>query len=477
MFIKDKSIQKKISTVIMITTISALVLAVVTVFIFEVREFRLTIKRELTSIAAILGANLTAAIEFEDQNAGNQLLSALGNDPRVISGAVFTKGGETFASFKSNVEIPLEEYTPGLLSAFNPNVIEIDQPILHRDTVIGSIKILAVDRKMGSRLLEYSYILLLAVVLSSLAALLLSSFLRRFISDPIVHLAEVAHTISNTNDYTMRATKTSNDETGILIDQFNKMLERIGALNSQLEQRVEERTLELEYSQEKLRHSERLASIGTLAAGIAHEIRNPLNSIQLAAQYALKDKSNVDPSLKSIFDIIGSEAMRCANIIKNVLLFAKSEQTIKSAHDINEVIRKSVELSRAYSQENFLMEVELFEVPTYVIMNPTEIEQVILNLIHNAIEASNGTPIISIKAFKEGDKTVITVSDKGRGIAPELINHIFDPFFSTKRRHGNTGLGLSLSHGIIQEHKGTMTVQSTVGVGTTFRIEFPRVSI
>lgn len=477
MFLKDTSIQSKITTVIMLTTVSALFLAVATVFAFEVHGFRLTIRREIASIAEIIGSNMTAALEFDDKAAGTRILSALEKDPRIITAGVYTPQGDLFASFQRNGE---EMQAPLKLTQApfqNKDLIMDAHSIFLNDTKVGTLVIYAIDKKINSRLFEYILILLSALIISTLGALVLSSVLRRFISEPIIHLADVARTISQSNDYTMRASKTSNDETGMLIDQFNTMLEKIGALTNELEERVVERTLELERSQEKLRHSERLASIGTLAAGIAHEIRNPLNSIQLASQYALKNQKSLDDAVKNIFNIIGSEAIRCANIIKNVMLFAKSEQTIKTPQNINEVVSHAVDLAKTYTKENFLIQLELLPEQQLVKMNPTEIEQVIMNLINNAIEASPGTAIVTIKIFIEGEKIVVTVGDKGRGIPADLINHVFDPFFSTKRKQGNTGLGLSLSHGIIHEHGGTMTLESTIGIGTTFRIEFPRAEL
>ena len=123
-------------------------------------------------------------------------------------------------------------------------------------------------------------------------------------------------------------------------DYRKEQEEELKVLNSALERRVKERTLELQASQEQVRRSERLASIGTLAAGIAHEIRNPLNTISLATQYALKSHPDLAPSIKDVLQVVTNEAIRCADIIKNVLLFAKSEQTVKTAHDLNDVVKQ-----------------------------------------------------------------------------------------------------------------------------------------
>ena len=245
-------------------------------------------------------------------------------------------------------------------------------------------------------------------------------------------------------------------------------------LNEKLEQRVIERTDELLKSKEKLRHTERLASIGTLAAGMAHEIRNPINSISLAAQHALQYKKDSLGPLEKILETISGEAKRCGRIIKNILLFAKSEKTNKNLEDLTEIVHKAVMLAKSYTT-SVKSEIILNLEPNLerILMNSTEIEQVMVNIINNAIEASTGHVKVEIKTWQSNYKVNLSISDNGPGIPEEDIGRIFDPFFSTKRNQGNTGLGLSLCHGIIVEHGGVMSVQSKPGVGTTFIVELP----
>lgn len=246
-------------------------------------------------------------------------------------------------------------------------------------------------------------------------------------------------------------------------------------LNEELEHRVNERTRELQESQERVRHSERLASIGTLAAGVAHEIRNPLNSILLVTQVAHRYKKEVDPAIKEMFDAISNEAKRCATILRNMLLFAKAEKTEKSPHRFNEVVRHAADLAKSYlasSKTELLLELEATD--PEVNLNPTEIEQVLVNLINNASEAAQGEVKVEITTKSLGKSVQLIVSDNGPGIPEPNIRHIFDPFFSTKRQKGNTGLGLSLSHGIVADHGGTMSVESRIGEGTVFTLEFPQ---
>jgi two-component system, NtrC family, sensor kinase len=157
-----------------------------------------------------------------------------------------------------------------------------------------------------------------------------------------------------------------------------------------------------------------------------------------------------------------------------VLLFARAEKTEKSPHNLNDVIRHAVDVTRSYSESGKLVvNFQPDETLPPMRLNPTELEQVIVNLLVNAYEASGGSVTIDIRTQRVDGMIRCSVSDNGPGISHDMMKHIFDPFFSTKRQRGNTGLGLSLSHGIVTDHGGRMSVQSAVGVGTTFILEFP----
>lgn len=247
--------------------------------------------------------------------------------------------------------------------------------------------------------------------------------------------------------------------------------EGLAAMNDTLERRVAERSEALLRSQEELRRAERLASLGTLATGIAHEINNPLNAILATAEYALAlpHRQEYSRSLQTIAE----ETRRCGKIIHGVLQFARNQKTVKSRHDLNTVIVHSLDILRTYIPPSVSVERRLSERPLPVEMNTTEIEQVLTNIVQNAVDASAGNARISIYTERHGAAAVLKISDDGPGIAPEIVDKIFDPFFSTRATKGGTGLGLSVSHGIIMDHQGTVTVESALQRGTSFIIRFP----
>ena len=250
----------------------------------------------------------------------------------------------------------------------------------------------------------------------------------------------------------------------------------LAAYQDHLEEMVTERTRELEQSREKLRESERLATIGTLSAGIAHEINNPVGMIMLSAQNALavKERSGngelMDTCLKSIID----NAKRCGRITRSVLQFAKQEKTEKWPCDVNAIIKHAIDFLEEYILEkNGNVEFKLDPQLPEITANPVELEQVVVNLIKNGIEAKSEYVKIEITTETAGESIIITVRDDGDGISEIRKGKLFDPFYTTRREFGGTGLGLSIAHGIITGHGGTIKVDSKIGKGTVFTIELP----
>lgn len=263
------------------------------------------------------------------------------------------------------------------------------------------------------------------------------------------------------------------------ISQRVKTEQRLAQYRDHLEELVDQRTRELDESREQLRQSERLVSIGTLAAGMAHEINNPIGTIMLAAQNVLEIRHRpdndklVEDCLRNIVD----DADRCGQIIRNVVQFAKRQATRKQTVDVNRVIEQAVTLARRHVEDRGgSVDLELTPNLPPVKANPVEIEQVLVQLIMNAAEAQVGNLEIRIRTDRSPEGVRILIQDNGQGIPPGHLNRIFDPFFTTRRDQGLTGLGLSVVHGIIREHSGTIKVDSRPGRETTFTIHLPFMS-
>ncbi len=240
-----------------------------------------------------------------------------------------------------------------------------------------------------------------------------------------------------------------------------------------LEDLVKQRTAELADSQGKLRRSERLASIGTLAAGIAHEINNPLGLILLQVDAGCKDKNNpksTERALRKIEQHVG----RCAHIVKSVLRFAREEASEKLPQDLNAIVHRAEDLVRNLTESHGIaLDLELEQGLPQIEANPTELEQVMVNVIHNAIHACRRGGAVSIRTTKDSDTVRAIVRDNGIGMSTEQLTHAFDPFYTTKFHQGGTGLGLSTCHGIVTQHGGQLAVESAQGSGTTVTIDLP----
>ena len=230
----------------------------------------------------------------------------------------------------------------------------------------------------------------------------------------------------------------------------------------------------------QLTQADKLSSIGLLAAGVAHEINTPLAVISSYAQMLSKQLKG-DTRLTPVLDKITQQSFRAAEIANGLLNFSRTSSTEFSSTDLNQVIRDTLSLlEHQFKTAQVLVDLDLDSDLPLIHGNSGKLQQVFLNLLLNAKEAMQGGGRLRVATMADDHGKYITalVSDSGSGIAPEHLKRIYDPFFTTKTmpRPGDrrgTGLGLSVSYGIIQEHAGKIHVESAVGAGTTFHLEFP----
>jgi PAS domain S-box-containing protein len=224
--------------------------------------------------------------------------------------------------------------------------------------------------------------------------------------------------------------------------------------------------------EEKLRQTERLTSIGTLAAGLAHEINNPLSSVVITAQ--LLRKAGLGSKADEMLDNLIEDAKRCGRIVRSVQKFARQEPSDRVELDLNAVVRAAEELSRSgLKRSGMTLRLELERTLPPVMGDATELEQVVLNLITNAAHASEPGQEVVVRTTAENGVVQVCVRDEGRGMSPDTKRHVFDPFFTTRGREGGTGLGLSIAHGIVEDHGGTIEIDSDLGRGTTVTVRLP----
>ncbi len=271
------------------------------------------------------------------------------------------------------------------------------------------------------------------------------------------------------------------DELGELADAFNDMTVKLKNNREEqeewaatLETRVEERTREIKEMQSVLVRSEKLASLGELVAGIAHELNNPLTGIMLHTSL-LSGDPRLDETLMEDCQIVIHEAQRCSKIVKELLDFARVSDPQKEMFQISKAIDRTIaliEYNTDFKETEIIKEYDP-DLPE-ALMDASQIGQVLINMVVNANQAmpQGGKLIIKTGVNATKDYIYVRIEDTGCGIPEENIEKLFDPFFSTKG-HNGTGLGLSVSYGIIQSHGGDIEVESTPGIGTVFTIYLP----
>jgi len=288
-----------------------------------------------------------------------------------------------------------------------------------------------------------------------------------------------------------------NDEIGLLANSFNRMIEslkksqdEIEEYNRNLEEKIIERTEELEEAQTQLIQSEKMVAIGQLAAGVAHELNNPLGGILGYAQFTLEKIQNKNAENMTDKDIksykrylcdIETQSRRCKSIVQNLLKFSRTSQTVEFDNvNVNAVIEDTLTFVEHQLMMNQITLVKNLDSGIPIIKgNPSQLQQVFTNIIINAMHASeSGNEIVLTSRFAPplGEfpgAVEIAFADAGRGISEEHLKKIFEPFFTTKDVGKGTGLGLSVSYGIIKEHGGEIKVKSTLGEGTTFTVIIP----
>lgn len=281
----------------------------------------------------------------------------------------------------------------------------------------------------------------------------------------------------------------SADELGDLAVAFNSMSSQLQAAQREitswthtLEHRVEQKTSELQNTQQQILQVERMIAIGKMSAVVAHEINNPLAGILTYAKLikkwiarGIKDEEQKQEAIESL-DLIASESKRCGELLHNLLSFSRTAPLNMSLSDLNTVIARTIRLAEHKAEiSGVLLQVDLDRNLPPLQCDSAQIEQVALALVINAIDAMphGGNLWVSTRELPDNEQVLLTVRDDGVGIPPEILPHIFDPFTTTKEVGKGVGLGLAVSKGIVERHGGRIEVVSELGVGTTFRIILP----
>jgi two-component system NtrC family sensor kinase len=302
------------------------------------------------------------------------------------------------------------------------------------------------------------------VASGALACILLIFFLDYLVLRPARKVIQMAQRVME-GDLTARVKIRPPGEIGILCRAIDHMADNLAEREKQLNAATSK----------QLGGSEKLASLGRLAAGVAHEINNPLTGV-LTFAHLLREKTNMDDQDRQDLDLIIRETTRAAEIVRGLLDFARERAVVMEPLNINEVIVRTIRLIRNQKLfDRIVICEELANDLPDIEGDMNQLQQVLLNLSLNACEAMPSGGTLTIRTRADGDRVVVQLADTGCGIKQEHFERIFEPFFTTKPVGKGTGLGLSVSYGILQRHGGAIELNSEEGKGTTFILLLPAV--
>jgi signal transduction histidine kinase len=474
--LRRSAISKKLTWMNVLVSAAALLSACIAFFAYDQYTFREDLIRNLSAQAEIIGSNSVSALTFNDPQSAANTLAALRTVPDIVSAGIVTPDGRLFARYARNPGVP--PLQPGVLPArvqshsFTDNEVLLRQPILFQGNQLGTVYIRSDLNERANRLRRYIAIAAAILLLSLLAALLVSGIFRRAVAEPIVQLAEVARTVSQERNYSIRAKPTgTRDEVAVLIDAFNDMLTQIQLrdtelqlAHAELERRVEERTRQLVAANRELE---------AFSYSVSHDLRGPLEVINGFSHILLVEHGgNLDQAAHDHVQQISAATQRMAELIDDLLNLSRVSTT--GMH------RETVDLAAmARSIGDQLCRREPTRKVEFIIHHCSPVQGdsrllriVMENLFRNSWKYTSNRELARIEFGCEErvGRAAYFVRDNGAGFDTKLADRLFKPF---QRLHATsefpgTGIGLATVQRIIARHGGEVWAEGAVDKGATF---------
>jgi two-component system NtrC family sensor kinase len=358
----------------------------------------------------------------------------------------------------------------------------VDSQLIVRQMEMGILSVVLPSNYIVTTMATSRNTFSLLFSLGTVATIIVGYILAQSIAKPILRLRSISSSVA-AGDLDQSSGVERADEIGELASAFDTMTfrlrertaeaARLFAETVERNEELAEINARLQSAQAQLVQSEKLASVGQLTAGIVHDVKNPLAVIKGLAE-ELHEEVGIDPSTRAQLTTIRDSASRASTIVTDLLKFARQSTPEMQRRDMRETIQSSLRLTEYLTRKGKIeVSVELPDQPVMMAYDAQQIEQVLINLITNAVQAMQHGGSLRVNLTKSGSKIAIAVQDTGTGIPKQNLNRIFDPFFTTKPEGEGTGLGLSVSYGIVSRHGGTIEVESELGWGTTFTVFLP----
>jgi len=474
--VRPNSISTRIMLMNMVVSGVALLLACAGFFAYDQITFRQNLVRTLSAQAQIIGANSVSAILFNDPQAATVTLAGLSGSRNIASAGIFTQDGRLLAHYLRETgediltlpQLPRND-TEG--HWFRTTHLILVRRITSEAKPVGYVYIRADLREIAARLRQYSLIAFTVLLVSLLAAALISSAFRRSVAQPIVQLAEAAKRISQNKDYTTRVTPVGgrNDEVTDLVNSFNEMLRELHKSHDELEQRVSERTHELLAANRELE---------AFSYSVSHDLRGPLDAINgfsylLQSHYAAVQ----DEQARELVGNIRSSGKRMAELIEALLNLSRVTSSAMRLEwvDLSSVARSIIHELRRSAPDR---EVEFIAPDETDVYGDAQLLRVLMeNLLRNAWKytSRHETARIEFGAVREGGESTYFVRDDGTGFDPHSADRLFQPFqrLHSKSEFPGNGVGLATVRRIVHRHGGEVWAQGAVEKGATFYFKIP----